>query len=84
MCSIILGRRRGRNNSLETNTNTKRGENMNAEINKPLTTLLYNRECPFSYCCLSSDCLECLKLHTEGNCEKKKEDLMKKTTEKEE
>lgn len=57
---------------------------MNAEDNNPLITLLYNRECPFSYCCLSSDCMECLKLHAEDNYSEDKENSMQKTAEKEE
>lgn len=34
--------------------------------NQSLAVLLYDRECPFEYKCLSSDCIECIRLHTEG------------------
>ena len=29
------------------------------------TTLLYERKCPFDYQCLSTDCMECVKMHME-------------------
>ena len=26
--------------------------------------LLYDQECPFGYCCLAVDCMDCVDLHT--------------------
>lgn len=31
-----------------------------------LSTLLYERECPYDYQCLATDCMECIKMHMEG------------------
>lgn len=28
-------------------------------------SLLYERKCPFDYQCLSTDCMECMKMHME-------------------
>lgn len=30
-----------------------------------LVTLLYDRECPFGYQCMTNDCMECVKMHME-------------------
>ena len=32
---------------------------------QPMVDLLYSRECPFAYQCLSTDCIECVKMHME-------------------
>ena len=33
--------------------------------NQILVTLLHERKCPFDYQCLSTDCMECVKMHME-------------------
>lgn len=33
--------------------------------NQNIAAMLYERECPFGYQCCSTDCIECIKLHTE-------------------
>ena len=39
--------------------------------NQSLAKLMHDRECPFSFKCLSTDCFECAKMHME---EKKEEE----------
>ena len=33
--------------------------------NQSLSSLLYDRQCPYDYQCLSNDCIECVKMHME-------------------
>ena len=33
-----------------------------------LATLLHNRECPFGYQCMATDCIECVKIRMEKRC----------------
>lgn len=32
---------------------------------QPMTNLLHKSECPYDYQCLSTDCMECVKMHME-------------------
>ena len=38
---------------------------MMSHNNQTLATLLHNRECPFGYQCMATDCIECLKAYME-------------------
>lgn len=35
-------------------------------MNPTVAELLYDKECPYDYKCLSMDCMECMKLHMES------------------
>ena len=35
------------------------------QSNEALVNLLYKRECPFDFNCLTTDCMECVKIHME-------------------
>ena len=34
-----------------------------------LVTLLHERECPYDYQCMATDCMECVKMHMEKGCD---------------
>lgn len=36
-----------------------------APSNQPLAALLHIRECPFGYQCMTTDCIECVKIRME-------------------
>lgn len=35
------------------------------QIDRRMKTLLHSHECPVGYQCMSNDCEECVKIHTE-------------------
>ncbi len=35
------------------------------QSNQTLAGLLHERECPFDYQCMATDCMECVKMHME-------------------